>query len=360
MGSSEVDISEIRRPPEGPASAVLAEARKTVAMARATPRKDRVDGQRRDRGRRTSHPRLVEAIFQRGEIVAGRFRVLRLTAAGGMSEVYLAEDLELHTQVALKTVLPEAGDSGIVMARLRQEVQLARRVTHPNVCRIHDIFCHRDEDARSRPGGPPKLTVVSMEYLDGETLAARLARRGRLPSREAVPIAEQIASALAAAHGAGVIHRDLKAHNVMLVKATHGEKAVVTDFGVAVLDPEVSGCEDAWPTGLGLLLGTPAYMAPEQVRDEWITAATDIYALGVLLYEILTGSLPFVGPTAQSIAAMRLSEDPVPPREIVPDLEPWLERVVLRCMEREPGDRFGSAAEVLEALAGKPAIPPTA
>jgi eukaryotic-like serine/threonine-protein kinase len=289
-----------------------------------------------------------------GRILAGRFRIRRFIARGGMGEVYEAEDLELREQVALKTILPAiAADPG-ALERFKTEVHLARKVTHPSACRIFDVFRDRGE------AGGQDVTFLTMELLRGETLADHLSRSGRLSPEQALPIVEQVAGALEAAHRAGVIHRDLKAANVMLVPAPSdgGEvRAVVTDFGLARRDASVEGASVATSTA-GVAVGTPAYMAPEQIEGGPITAATDIYALGVLMYEMVTGSRPFQGPTPWAVMMKRLEAPPPSPRSHVSGLDPAWESVVMRCLERDPSERFASSAEVVRSLRGETAVPP--
>ncbi len=298
---------------------------------------------------RPQAPRLEE-----GELLARRFRIVRFIAAGGMGEVYEAEDTVLGERVALKTLRPELARREDSVRRFTREIQLARRVTHRNVCRIYDLFRHDPE----RDGGPQReLLFLSMELLEGETLAERLAREGRLEPAEAARIAGEAALGLAAAHRIGVVHRDLKPSNVMLVPEAGGERVVVTDFGLARLQSGAS--TEASLTVEGVVVGTPDYMAPEQVAGERIAPATDVYALGVVLYEMVTGERPFTGDSPLSIAVKRLREMPRPPRTVAPEVPPELERVILRCLARNPRARYRDAAEVAAALgAGGPVAAP--
>lgn len=287
-----------------------------------------------------------------GRVLAGRYRIAAFLGLGAVGEVYEAEDLELGERVAVKILRPGISGDERVFRRFKQEIHLARRVTHPNVCRTYDLVYHRETE-----GGPAAQVFLTMELLRGETLADRLARQGRLSPAEALPIVRQIAAALSAAHAAGVVHRDLKASNVFLVDGPAGLRAVVTDFGLAW-----SADQDGSATTLthtGELLGSPAYMAPEQVRGETATPATDVYALGVVLYEMVTGELPFLGKSAFYTALKRLQEPPPPPREKVPGLDPVWNSVILRCLERGPADRFASVEEVARVLERETA-PPTA
>jgi tetratricopeptide (TPR) repeat protein/TolB-like protein len=265
-----------------------------------------------------------------------------------MGEVYEAEDRELGERVALKTVRPEiAGQEG-VLERFKREVHLARKVTHPNVCRLFDLGVHRI-------GGPNGRAVevryLTMELLEGETLAQRLKRVGRMSPTEALPIVRQVAAALGTAHEAGIVHRDFKSSNVILVPGRGGERAVVTDFGLAHGLAEGASLESSL-TATGSSLGTPAYMSPEQVAGKRAGPASDIYALGVVMYEMVTGLWPFTGGSPMSIAVKRLTEKPPPPRRVVGPRSRW-EAAILRCLQREPADRFASAADLVGALEGR-------
>src|SRR5579863_7969838 len=292
------------------------------------------------------------------QVLARRFRIIRYIAGGGMGEVYEAQDQELRERVAVKTIRPEILVQSNAMARFKREVQLARKVTHPNVCRIFDLFRHRPEGGSERD----EIVFISMELLRGKTLASRLKHSERMSMTEALPLITQMASALAAAHDVGIIHRDFKPGNVVLVGAA-GERAVVTDFGLALqsLAPEegASLATASFATGQGLL-GTPAYMAPEQLEGKPATNASDIYALGLVIYEMLTGERAFVGANLLSSAFKRLSDPPRPPRNFAPDLSPACESIILRCLARNPADRFASARDVATALAENLPQPVTA
>lgn len=289
-------------------------------------------------------------MFQPDERLADRFRILRFIARGGMGEVYEAEDVELRERVALKVIRLGVVHDERTVKRFIREVNLSRRVTHPNVCRIFDVFHHElppDAHGRAR-----RVPFVAMELLLGETLSARLQRAGPMPESEAGPIVEQMAAALSAAHQAGVIHRDLKSSNVMLLPATAsrvGVRAVVTDFGLAHQSPDADFSASEM-TRTGEVFGTPKYMAPEQVEGGAPTPATDIYSLGVVMYEMVTGTTPFVGETPLSTAVKRLQEAPQSPRTHAPHLSPQWERAILTCLARKPADRFASATDVIEVL----------
>ncbi len=294
--------------------------------------------------------------FSPGQVLVGRFRVRRFIARGGMGEVFEAEDLELHEEVAIKTVRAEIAADPRSLERFKTEVHLARKVTHPSACRIFDVFHHR---GRSEGQDGPDVTFLTMELLRGETLAERLARTGRMPPGEALPLVEQMAGALEAAHRAGVIHRDFKSANVMLVPRGPGSdeiRAVVMDFGLARHAPNMEGSAvTATMTGFGV--GTPDYMAPEQIEGGAVTAATDIYALGLVMYEMLTGRRPFEGETPVAAMVKRLNTAPRSPCVHVNDLGPVWESVVLRCLAREPERRFASAGDVVKALRGDEVVP---
>jgi tetratricopeptide (TPR) repeat protein len=293
--------------------------------------------------------------FAPGQVAAGRYTIVRFIAKGGMGEVYEAEDQDLGDHVALKTVRIEMAEHEGAVQRFKREIHLARKVSHPNVCRIFDLGRHKLPP--ETPGGKEEeILFLTMELLQGETLSQRVKRAGKMKPAEALPVVAQMAAALATAHEAGIVHRDFKSSNVVLVPARSGERAVVTDFGLArgVVD---SG-RLASLTGTGDILGTPAYMAPEQVESGRVGPAADVYALGVVMYEMVTGMLPFTGESPLSMAVKRLSERPASPRSVAADLDPNWESTILRCLERRPEDRFASAADVVRALGGEAVAAP--
>jgi tetratricopeptide (TPR) repeat protein/tRNA A-37 threonylcarbamoyl transferase component Bud32 len=267
-----------------------------------------------------------------------------------MGEVYEAEDMELHERVALKSIRNEQLDDKKALDRFKREVHLARKVTHPNVCRIFDLF----RQPANAAGGVSRSSVmfVAMELLEGETLAEFLRRQPRLSAGEARPIAMQIAAGLGAAHTAGVLHRDFKPGNVLLVPRAKGLRAVITDFGLALRSSQAIS-DPVSVTGTGEVLGTPAYMSPEQVEGKELTPASDVYSLGLVLYQMVTGTRAFQGSTPLSMAVRRLKENPAPPCTLVPDLDRRWESVILKCLEREPKDRFQNGDEVADALRGE-------
>jgi len=284
-----------------------------------------------------------------GELLAGRYRIVGHLGRGGMGDVYAADDVELHERVALKILRPDVASEPEMLERFRREIQLARKVTHPNVCRTFDLFHHHE------PTGGDEL-FLTMELLSGETLRECIQREGPMAPDEARPIFEQTAAALVAAHAAGIIHRDLKSANILLI-AQEGapSRAVVTDFGLARATS--GGAQLATLTRLEQIVGTPAYMAPEQVAGGEVTPAADLYALGVVMYEVLTGDLPFVADSALSTALKRLQEAAPSPLVAAPNLDRLWERIILRCLERDPADRFASATDLLHALRGESVAP---
>ena len=258
------------------------------------------------------------------QVLAERYELLCLIGIGGMGNVYRARDVELDEIVAVKAIRRELSSMPGVLERFRREVRLSRRVTHPNVARVFDIGEH---------GGEKFLT---MEYVDGESLAAILGREGPLRIDRAVEIARAVCAGLAAAHRAGVIHRDLKPDNVLIAK---DGRVLLTDFGIARAIQQGDGGQT-----LGATLGTPAYMAPEQVEGrESIDGRADIYALGAMLYEIFTGERAWLGDGPFAVAAARLMADPPDPRRRRVDLPDAFARLVLKCMARSRDDRFATA-----------------
>lgn len=294
--------------------------------------------------------------FHPDQVVAERYRIVRTIAQGGMGEVYEADDLELGGRVALKTIRAEAAAQELLLGRFRREIQIARRVTHPNVCRLFDVSHHTIEIVGSSQL-TNRLMCVSMELLDGETLSQKISRDGAMALEEALPIVRQLADGLAAAHTAGVIHRDFKSGNVMLVKPQGSEtgdakfRAVITDFGLARhAEP---GERDASLTDSGVVVGTPAYMAPEQFEGREASSASDIYSFGVVLYEMVTGRKPFDGATPISQAIQRLKAPPSSPAKFCEGLDPVWETAILRCLESDPAARFASPLDVVAALEGR-------
>ena len=307
------------------------------------------DVARADEWLEVSAPPASTPSFAPGDIAAGRFLIVRLLGRGGMGEVYEAEDRLLGENIAIKTVLPEIASQPASLIRFHKEIQLARRISHPNVCRIFDLETHEGDAAQP-------VIFLTMELLSGETLAARIERGGPPPMEEALALGRQMAEGLEAAHRCGVVHRDFKSGNVMLVPGREGTpRAVITDFGLAREDGPHAATRSL--TGKGNLLGTLDYMAPEQLEKGEADFRSDIYSLGLVLFEMVTGKLPFQehGPVGALVGRL---QGPAPsPRSERPELSRTWEAVVGRCLERDPARRFGSAAEVARALA--PADPRT-
>ena len=278
-----------------------------------------------------ARPASREATFARGDRLAGRYRVERFVARGGMGEVYAARDLELDTTVAIKTLRQDASLDAGARERLRREVEIARRVTHPNVCRLHDLAQHTDPDGTSH-------LLLTMELVDAPSLAEVLHRDGAIPPARAQALATQIAAALAAAHAVGVIHRDLKSANILVEPRTGASpRLVVTDFGLALPHG-----------GAGAIAGTPTYMAPEAARGEKATPAVDVYAFGVVLWEMLAGAPPA---ERSSIAEVREAIAAPPLRAKVPGVDPRLASLVDRCLDPDPTRRPQDGMALLAALA---------
>jgi tRNA A-37 threonylcarbamoyl transferase component Bud32 len=287
--------------------------------------------------------------FKPSAVIGGRFKIVQLIGRGGMGEVYQAEDLQLGGYVALKNIRPELLDNSQAVERFKREIQLAKKVTHPNVCRIYDVGFHPSST------DPNAKIFLTMELLEGQTLSSRLAA-GPMSTAEALPLIQQMADALGAAHRAGIVHRDFKSGNVMLMSGPMGSRAVVMDFGLARTANESEGAPVNPVTQTGGIAGTPDYMAPEQLTSGSITPATDINAFGIVIYEMVTGRRPFQGHTPFEIAARRLHEIPQSPRRFSPGLEPHWEGAILRCLSRRPEDRFQNTSDLLAALSGEGAF----
>jgi serine/threonine-protein kinase len=250
-----------------------------------------------------------------------------------MGQVYRADDLKLGQPVALKFLPDRLARDSAALARFHNEVKLARHISHPNVCRVFDI------------GEVDGQHFLSMEYIDGEDLASLIRRIGRLPHDKAVEVARQLCAGLAAAHDAGLLHRDIKPANVML---DGRGRARITDFGLAGVEAEIAGADVG--------SGTPAYMAPEQLAGREVTRRSDFYALGLVLFEIFTGKQAFEANGWADPQRLRDRTAPTRPSHWIPDLDPAVERVILRCLETDPGERPSSALEIAAALPGGNAL----
>jgi len=285
---------------------------------------------------------VVEPLLSPRQVLAGRFSIVRLIARGTMGVVYEARDEERQTPVAVKTLHPRLAADSAAMDRLRSEVLLARRLRHPAVCRVLEVYA-----LRTLAGEP--LHFLTRELISGTSLAERMTKRGPFREAEAFVLLCQMAEALSAAHAIGLVHRGFKPSNVLLVARDDGsrtERVVVTDFGIGrALLPDRRRTE-AFPALAVDLLDSLDHLAPEQLGGGTVGPATDVFALGVVLHQMVTGRLPSVhplGPLADSSV--------VPPSALVPELAgPWNE-TILRCLERTPARRFQAPAEVVAALA---------
>ena len=270
-----------------------------------------------------------ESRFLPGAILAERYRIISLLGKGGMGEVYRADDLTLDQPVALKFLPETVSGQENALIRFKNEVRVARQVSHPNVCRVYDV------------GEIDGHVFLSMEYVDGEDLGSLLRRIGRLPSDKAIEISRKLCAGLAAAHEKGVLHRDLKPSNVMLDSRGH---VLLTDFGLAGLADQLTGAE--------VRNGTPQYMAPEQLSGKEVTIRSDIYSLGLVLYELFTGRRPFEANTLADLIRVQSETRPPSISTVVRDIDPAVERVIARCLDPEPTRRPNSALAVAAALPG--------
>jgi predicted Ser/Thr protein kinase len=267
--------------------------------------------------------------FVPGTVLAGRYRIIELLGGGGMGEVYRADDLVLSQIVALKFLTRTAGADVTSRLQMYNEVRVARQVSHPNVCRVYDV------------GEIDGLPFICMEYIDGENLSSLLKRIGRLPPDKGAELARQICFGLAAIHDAGILHCDLKPANVMI---DGRGRARITDFGLAGVAEELAGS--------GGRSGTPAYMAPEQIAGRGVTPQSDIYALGLVLYETFTGKRAFNASSWAEMQRLHETQTPTRPTQLTPDVDPAIERLILRCLEKSPAQRPPSVLAVAAALPG--------
>ena len=265
-----------------------------------------------------------------GTLIAGRYLLVARLAEGGMAEVWEAVDEVLTRPVAVKILLPHLAADTAFVTRFRREAVAAARLSDPHIVSIYDTCSD---------GG---VEAIVMELVRGTTLRRLLDERGRLPPRRSVDIAVQVADALHHAHACGLIHRDVKPGNILL---SDDDRVLVADFGIAkAAETSADLTED------GQVVGTAKYLSPEQVAGAPLDARSDVYALGVVLYEMLSGRPPFTGRNTTTTAMARLTSEPVPPRQVCSDIPPALEHIVLRAMARQPEDRYSSAAELGAAL----------
>ncbi|WP_031499788.1 serine/threonine-protein kinase [Bryobacter aggregatus] len=277
----------------------------------------------------SSQPHPIEGRFPPGTLLNGRYRIIALLGRGGMGEVYRATDLTLGQSVALKFLPHLVDNDPRWLERFHSEVRIARQVSHPNVCRVYDI------------GESEGLPFLSMEYVDGEDLSTLLLRIGRLPTDKALEISRKICAGLAAAHDRGVIHRDLKPQNIMLDK--RGE-VLICDFGLAAVADQLSGPESRQ--------GTPAYMAPEQLKGTEVTQQSDIYSLGLVLYEIFTARKAYSGTTANELLNQQEAMSITSMISLATDIDPSVEKVIRLCLDPTPAHRPKTALIVSAGLPG--------
>jgi eukaryotic-like serine/threonine-protein kinase len=283
-----------------------------------------------------------------GSVLDGRYKVEIKVGEGGMSFVYLARDIGTGERYAIKLLSVSLAQDARAMARLRREATFGMRLIHPHIC--HIIRLGETADG---------LVYVVMPYVEGELLSDRTGREGQLSLGLTVSLVRDIAAGLQIAHEQGIVHRDLKPENVMVCRRADGsDYAVVMDFGLA--KERRAGAELQKLTGTGIILGTPEFMSPEQLRGRQLDGRSDVYSLALMTCEMLTGKLPFLGSTQQEIMMARLRGGPVPMRELRPDLEiPDAVQVVIdKALHRSPDDRYASAPEFAGALAGALATGP--
>jgi serine/threonine-protein kinase len=280
-------------------------------------------------GRLISSDSIAAGGFTPGAILIDRYRIIGLLGRGGMGEVYRADDLKLGQPVALKFLPRALANDPVRRERFFSEVRITRQLSHPNICRVYDIAEFEGQH------------FLSMEYIDGEDLASLIKRIGYLPNEKALQVTRQLVAGLGAAHDRGVLHRDLKPANIMI--DGHG-RVRITDFGLAVAAGEEKGSAEVF--------GTPAYMAPEQFAGKSGTVRSDIYSLGLILYEIYCGRSAFTATTIPELRRQKETQMPAPPSEIRGGLDPLIDRLIMRCLERDPQARPSSAAQLALALPG--------
>jgi len=283
-----------------------------------------------------------------GQTLDQRYQINRKLGEGGMSYVYQAEEIGTGQTVAVKILIPRLSRDPASVERLRREATIATRLNHPNACPILRLG-----------ETPDRIIYLVMPYLEGEPLSEHESRRGPFPAAEGIPLLIQVCHGLGHAHELQIIHRDLKPENVMLVPdpaAPTGFRAVVLDFGLA--KERRAGPDVVKLTATGIVLGTPEFMSPEQIRGKPLDGRSDVYALAILAFELFTGQLPFAGKTAQETMIARLRGSPAKLRDLKPDLPAKLEAVIAKALSVNPADRFGTMAELAHAFesAGSPGM----
>jgi len=275
-----------------------------------------------------------------GQVLDQRYHITRKLGEGGMSYVYQAQEIDTGRAVAVKILIPRLSRDPSSVERLRREATIATRLNHPNVCPILRMGETSDH-----------LIYLVMPFLEGEPLSEHETRRGPFPLAEGIPLLVQMCEGLGHAHDLQIIHRDLKPENVMLVPepaVPTGFRAVVMDFGLA--KERRAGPDVVKLTATGIVLGTPEFMSPEQIRGKPLDGRSDVYALGILAFEMFSGQLPFTGKSAQETMIARLRGAPLPLREVKADLPAKLETVISKALSVNPADRYGSMAELAHAF----------
>ena len=266
-----------------------------------------------------------------GMELAQRFKIIRLIGQGGMANVYLATDMQNQARVAVKILKPELLDDEELVHRFDIEAKAASSLSHPNIVKVYGV------------GEENEIRYMVMQYVEGMTLKEMIDRYGKLDWRVAVPICLQVVAALQNAHAHGIVHRDIKPHNIMI---TRDHRALVTDFGIA----RASTANTITLSG-GSAMGSVHYFSPEQARGGIVGAKSDLYSLGIMMYEMVTGQLPFDGDTNVAVAIMHLQNEAVPPIKLNPSLPLGLSNIIMKCMRKLPTERYESAEELGQELA---------
>ncbi len=264
-----------------------------------------------------------------GKVLAGRYELIEKIAEGGMARVYRGRDLVLKRTIAVKVLKDQMSGDAAFLRRFEREAQSAAALSHPHIVNMYDV------------GEQEGTNYMVMEYVDGINLKQYIREKGRLPAHEAINIAKQIAEALEQAHAAGVVHRDIKPQNILFSRKG---KVKVTDFGIAIAGDGVT------VTAGDQIIGSVQYISPEQARGEIAGKQSDLYSLGIVLYEMVTGKVPFSGESQVAVAMKHIQEEIVPPRRIVSDIPEALERIILKAVQKDSAERYTSAAEFLEDL----------